>query len=116
MGVFGGAESNGAISFFLKINISGRIDRFDNCERINSDRLFKFWSIFDETPDIEVFRGAESNDGVLFRLKSIFVVESIDHFTQSSFASTVAISATMTSSAVSGYRIRPVSFVVFYLS
>ena len=80
-GGFGGAESNGAILFFLKIHISGRIDRFDNCEWIDSDRLFKFWSIFDQTLDIEVFMGAESNGGV-FCSKSIFVVESIDYCTQ----------------------------------
>ena len=79
-GVFRDAESNGGVHFFFKIDICGRIDRFDDCEQIDDryDRLFKSWSIFNETPDIGFFRDAESNGGVRLSLKSIFVVESID--------------------------------------
>ena len=78
IGVFRDAELNGGVRFFFKIYICGRIDRFDNCDQIDSDRLFKSWSMFDETPDIGVFRGAESNFGVRSSFKWIFVVESID--------------------------------------
>ena len=36
------------------------------------------WAIFDETWDIRVVGGAESNGGVHFARKSIFAVESIE--------------------------------------
>ena len=68
--------------FFGKIDICGRIDRFDSAEMIASGRLFESLSIFDQTSDMGVFGGAESNGGIGFLGKSIFVVESIDYCTQ----------------------------------
>ena len=46
--------------FFLKIDICGRIDRFDSAELIASGRLFESLSILDQTSDMGVFGGAES--------------------------------------------------------
>ena len=57
---------------------------------IDFDSPFETWSIFDETSDMGVFEGAESNGDVTFSSKSIFAVES-------SFASVGATSAPMTS-------------------
>ena len=59
----------------MNIDIWGRIDRFDYREAIDFDRLFETWSIFDETSDLGVFEGAESNGDVRISSKSIFVVE-----------------------------------------
>ena len=42
---------------------------------IDFDSPFETWSIFDETSDMGVFEGAESNGDVTFSSKSIFVVE-----------------------------------------
>ena len=66
IGVFGGAESNGGFVFFGKIDICGRIDRFDSAELIASGRLFESLSIFDEISDMGVFGGAESNGAIHF--------------------------------------------------
>ena len=79
MGVFRGAESNGAIRFFLKIDICGRTDRFDSAELIASSRLFESLSIFDQTSDMGVFGGAESNGAILFSEK-IDICGRIDRF------------------------------------
>ena len=70
---------------FLKSNRSIR-----HFEAIDFDRHFETWSIFDETSDMGVFEGAESNGGVRISSKSRFVVES-------SFASVGATTAPMTS-------------------
>ena len=43
-------------SFFLKIDVCGRIDRFDGAELIVSGRLFESLSILDQTSD-RGFRG-----------------------------------------------------------
>ena len=67
-----------AVFVFLKIDICGPIDRFDNAELIVSGRLFESLSILDQTSDMGVFGGAESNGAIRFFLKSMFVVESID--------------------------------------
>ena len=69
-------------SFFLKIDICGRIDRFDSAKLIASGRLFESLSILDQTSDMGVFGDAESNGAIRFSWKSIFVVESIDSTVQ----------------------------------
>ena len=74
----------------MKIDIYGRIDRFDYHEAIDFDRPFETWSIFDETSDMGVFEGAESNGDVRISSKLIFVVEL-------SFASVGATTVPMTS-------------------
>ena len=76
----------------MKIDICGRIDRFDYCEAIEFDRHFETWSIFDETSDMGVFESAKSNGDVRIFLKFIFVF-----VIELSFASDGATTAPMTS-------------------
>ena len=64
--------------FFGKIDIYGRNGRFDCRKLIAFGRLFDSLSIFDQTWDMGVFGGAESNGAIRFSWKSIFLVESID--------------------------------------
>ena len=90
MGVFGSAESNGGIGFFGKIDICGRIDRFDSAGMIASGRIFESLSIFDQTSDMGVFGGAESNGAIRFFLK-IDICSRIDRLDKPSFASVLAI-------------------------
>ena len=52
--------------FFGKIDICRRIDRFDSAELIASGRFFESLSIFDQTSDMGVFGGAESQGAILF--------------------------------------------------
>ena len=52
--------------FFKKIGFWGRIDGLDYCEAIDFDRILESSSIFDETSDLGVFEGAESNGGARF--------------------------------------------------
>ena len=68
------------LDMFGHVNIDtwGQIDRFDYCEAIDFDRLLKTWSVFDESSDTGVFRGAKSNGGVRSFKKSVFGVESMD--------------------------------------
>ena len=45
MGVLKGPKLNGGVGFFLKSDIWGQIDRFDNCEAINFDQHFETWLV-----------------------------------------------------------------------
>ena len=73
----------------MKIDICGRIDRFDSAELIVSGRLLESLSILDQTSDMGVFGGAESNGAI--RFLKIDICIRIDRLDKPSFASTVAI-------------------------